>query len=75
MNDELKQARNTYYHIIRQAKRICWQKFLQEQDATQGAQDEKNRCVMVDSRYPNTSVISTKANQLIAFTTQAGVTT
>ena len=26
--DKLRQAQNTYYHIIRKAKRKCWQKFL-----------------------------------------------
>ena len=31
--------------------------------------------VMVDSRPPNTSVITTKADQLITVTTQAGLTT
>ena len=31
--------------------------------------------VMVDSLHPNASVIPTKADQLIAVTTQAGVTT
>ena len=30
---------------------------------------------MVDSRHPNISVITTKADQLITVTTQAGVTT
>ena len=34
-----------------------------------------NTAVMVDSRHPNTSVITTKADQLITVTTQAGVTT
>ena len=34
--DELRQAQNTYYHIIRQAKRVCWQNFLQGQEATKG---------------------------------------
>lgn len=42
--DELRQARNTYYRVIRQAKRISWQKFLQGQDATQAAKEDKNRC-------------------------------
>lgn len=32
-------------------------------------------CVMVDSRLPNTSTITTKPDQLITVTTQAGVTT
>ena len=31
--------------------------------------------IMVDSRHPNTSVSTTKADQLITVTTQAGVTT
>lgn len=31
--------------------------------------------VMVDSRHPNTSVTTTKVDQLITVTTQAGVTT
>ncbi len=30
---------------------------------------------MVDSRHPNTSVTTTKVDQLITVTTQAGVTT
>ncbi len=41
--DELKQARNTYYRIIRKAKRECWQKFLQGWDTAEGSHD-KNRC-------------------------------
>lgn len=32
--DELKQTRKTYYHIIRKAKRECWQNFLQSQDTS-----------------------------------------
>ena len=44
--DELKQARNTYYRVIRKAKRVCWQNFLQGQDTAQEARqsDDKNRC-------------------------------
>ena len=45
-HDELKKARNTYYRVIRKAKRVCWQNFLQGQDTSQGARqsDDKNRC-------------------------------
>ena len=28
--EKLKQARNTFYHIVRKAKRECWQNFLEE---------------------------------------------
>ncbi len=41
--DKLKQARNTYYRIIRKAKRECWQNFLQGQDIAEGSHN-KNRC-------------------------------
>lgn len=44
--DELKQARNTYYRVIRKAKKVCWQNFLQGKDTAQEARqsDDKNRC-------------------------------
>lgn len=43
--DELRQARNTYYHIIRKAKRECWQNFLQGRDTAPGIHsDDQNRC-------------------------------
>ena len=44
--DELKKARNTYYHVIRKAKRVCWQNFLQGQDKTQETRqlEDKTRC-------------------------------
>lgn len=36
--EELKKARNAYYHVIRKAKRECWQNFLQ-------GEIQKNNCV------------------------------
>ena len=31
MKDEFKMAQNSYYYIIRKAKRLCWQKSLQKE--------------------------------------------
>ena len=42
---------------------------------TTGAEMIEWDAVMVGSRPPNTSVITTKADQLITVTTQAGLTT
>ena len=45
--EELRQARNAYYHTIRKAKRECWQNFLQgaDDDSQPKAQSmDKNHC-------------------------------
>lgn len=43
--NELRQAWNTYYHIIKKAKKECWQNFLQGRDTTLGIHPEnQNRC-------------------------------
>ena len=41
--EELKKARNAYYRVIRKAKRVTWQRFLQGEDREDILQD-KNRC-------------------------------
>lgn len=44
-NKELKKVRNAYYHIIRKAKRQCWQDFLQGEKENMEVQSlDKNRC-------------------------------
>ena len=46
--EKLKQAQNQFYHIIRKAKRECWQNFLEAIDEssnhTQIRPEDKNRC-------------------------------
>ncbi len=43
--EERKKARNAYYHIIRKAKRECWQNFLQGESNNMSIQSsDKNRC-------------------------------
>ncbi len=46
--EKLKQARNAFYHIVRKAKRECWQDFLEgKEERSVGAQirpEDINRC-------------------------------
>ena len=37
LKDKLKQARNSYYRIVRKARQLCWQKFLQ-------GKEQQNHC-------------------------------
>ena len=37
---QLKKARNTYYHVIRKAKRECWQSFLQGEKDNKSCQSQ-----------------------------------
>ena len=44
LKEELKQARNQYYRVIRKAKRVCWQNFLQGKTQSSGTAIDKNQC-------------------------------
>lgn len=42
--NQFKEAQNTYYQVIRKAKPICWQNFLQQNNVNQKAQLDRNWC-------------------------------
>ena len=42
--NQLKQAQNTYYRVIREAKWACWQIFHQQNVVNQKIQLDKNQC-------------------------------
>ncbi len=51
VTEELKKARNAYYHIIQKVKRECWQSFLQGQSDSTSVQDSDKNCCWTAFKY------------------------